>query len=302
MDDGRLLRKRLYSRLEVLTPYMSYPELRPASWPFSLAASTAPAEISQIMAEVDRLADSAQYGWGHTIDFGPFQKEGLLGKSYLKLAGGLDEWGWWPASLDGMRIADVGCFTGGLSLLMAHRGAEVVYAVDEIPEHLAQCTTLARIFGTDTVRPILQSAFRLRENIQPGSLDLVLLSGVLYHLSDMLVGLYAMRELLTAGGLLLIQSSAVDDFAHSYANFGRFCAGRWWQPTGLCLQDMCEFMGFKKPDVRFYDPNNCLARAVPDEAEIPFKRGLNWTFGDIHDARPRSLDSSMLAPAPLDPP
>ncbi len=260
-----------------------------------------PAEIDQIAAEVDRLAASAQYGWGHTIDFGPFQKEGLLGDSYLKIAGGLDEWGWWPVGLDGMRVADVGCFTGGLSLLMAHRGAEVVYAVDEIPEHLAQCAYLARIFGADAVRPILHSAYRIRENIAPASLDLILLSGVLYHMSDMLVGLYAMRELLKPAGLLLIQSSGVDDFAHSYANFGRFYAGRWWQPTGLCLQDMCEFMGFKKPDVRFYDAHNCLARAVPDKAEIPFKRGLNWPFGDVHDARPRTLDSSVLAPAPFNP-
>lgn len=258
-------------------------------------------EIEQIAADVDRLAASAQYGWGHTIDFGPFRKEGLLGNSYLKIAGGLDEWGWWPVCLDGMRVADVGCFTGGLSLLMAHRGAEVVYAVDEIPEHLAQCAALARIFGAQAVQPILQSAFRLRENILPGSLDLILLSGVLYHMSDMLVGLHAMRELLKPGGLLLIQSSGVDDFVHSYANFGRFCAGRWWQPTGLCLQDMCEFMGFKKPEVRFYSPSNCLARAFPDAAEIPFKRGLNWTFGDVHDGRPRSLDSSLLAPAPVDP-
>jgi SAM-dependent methyltransferase len=259
------------------------------------------AEIDQIAADVDRLTAAAQYGWGHTIDFGPFQKEGLLHDDYLKIAGGLDEWGWWPARLDGMRVGDVGCFTGGLSLLMAHRGAEVIYAVDEIPEHLAQCAFLARIFGTDAVRPMLQSAFRLREHITPGSLDLVLLSGVLYHMSDMLVGLYAIGELLKPGGLLLIQSSGVDDFAHSYANFGRFVAGRWWQPTGLCLQDMCELMGFRKPEVRFYEPNNCLARAFHDGTDIPFKRGLNWTFGNLRDARPRSLDAGMMAPAPLNP-
>jgi len=280
---------------------MSYPELHPAAWPFSLSATAKPEEIRQIQAEVDRLAATSPYGWGHTINFGPFQKEGLLGNSYLKIAGGLDQWGWWPPRLDGMRVADVGCFTGGLSLLMAHRGAEVVYAVDEIPEHLAQFAALARIFGASEVKPVLQSAFRLREHIPPGSLDLILFAGVLYHLSDMLVGLYAMRELLKPGGLLLIQSSGVDDFTHSYANFGRFYAGRWWQPTGLCLQDMCEFMGFQKPEVRFYDPNTCLALAVRDEAEIPFKRGLNWPFADIHDARPRTLDASILAPAPLHP-
>jgi len=87
-----------------------------------------------------------------------------------------------------------------------------------------------------------------------------------------------MRELLKPGGLLLLQSSGVDDFTHSYANFGRFIAGRWWQPTGLCLQDMLGFMGYSDCLVQFYQPNNCFARASRVEVEIPFKRGLNWPF------------------------
>lgn len=278
-----------------------YPILSTAGWPLSLSAAATTEEINQIAADVDRLAAAAQYGWGHTIDFGPFKKQGLLSDDYLRIAGGFDDWGWWPARLDGLRVADVGCFTGGLSLLMAHRGAETVYAVDEIPEHLAQCALVARVFQTHAVKPVLQSAYRLRENISPGTLDLILLSGVLYHMSDMLVGLYAMRELLKPDGVLLIQSSGVDDFTHSYANFGRFCAGRWWQPTGLCLEDMCEFMGFESVEVRFYDPNNCLARMVPSRVDLPFKRGLNWHFDNIRDARFRSVDPSIMASAPWDP-
>jgi SAM-dependent methyltransferase len=276
---------------------MPYPPLHPASWPLSLPARLTTPELEQIVDEADRLATEAQYGWGHTIDFGPFIKEGLLGTNYLKIAGGFDEWGWWPTRLDGLHVADVGCFTGGMSLLMAHRGAAVVHAVDEIPEHLAQCVFLARTFAADAVHPVLRSAYRLSDEIAPGSLDLILLSGVLYHLSDMLVGLYAMRELLKPGGVLLMQSSGIDDFTHSYANFGRFVAGRWWQPTGLCVQDMCEFMGYANCDVRFYEPTNCLARAVRHETDITFKRGLNWPFDDIRDARPRSLDVSLMAPA-----
>jgi SAM-dependent methyltransferase len=277
---------------------MSYPQFRPTSWPFSLGSEATPEMVKEISTNVDRLSAAAQYGWGHSVDFGPFRKEGLLRDAYLRIAGGLDEWGWWPARLDGLRVADVGCFTGGLSLLLAHRGAEVVFAVDEIPEHLAQCAFLVRTFGTKTVRTLLRPAYRLRDDIEPGSLDLILLSGVLYHLSDMLVGLYAMRDLLKEDGLLLIQSSGVDDFEHSYANFGRFVAGRWWQPTGLCLQDMLKFMGFSGCEVRFYEPNNCLARARRARGEIPFRRGLNWVFDDIHDAMPRLLDANLMAPAP----
>jgi SAM-dependent methyltransferase len=280
---------------------MSYPELPLAPWSLALPLETSAEALSHIADEVDRLGATAQYGWGHTIDFGPFRKEGLLGESYLRIAGALDLWAWWPARLDGLHVADVGCFTGGLSLLMAHRGAAIVYAVDEIPEHLAQCNFLAQTFAKKSIQPILRSAYHLREDIQPGSLDLILLSGVLYHMSDMLVGLYAMRELLKPGGLLLIQSNGIDDFQHSYANFGRFIAGRWWQPTGLCVKDMCELMGYDSCEVRFYTPDKCLARASRVEVDIPFKRGLNWPFEHLRDSRPRSLDASRMAPAPHEP-
>jgi SAM-dependent methyltransferase len=183
---------------------------------------------------------------------------------------------------------------------MAHRGAATVYAVDEIPEHLAQCAFLASTFGTTAVQPRLRTLYRLGEVIEAGSLDLILFAGVLYHLSDMLIGLYALRMLLKPGGLLLIQSNAIDDFHHSYANFGGFIGGMWWQPTGLCLKDMCHHMGYEHTEVGFYRPNVCVARAVRSNAEIPFKRGLNWAFEDMRDERPRSLDWRLMAPAPRD--
>jgi SAM-dependent methyltransferase len=63
---------------------------------------------------------------------------GLLGEKYLTLAGVVDRLGWWPTDLTGKQVADVGCFTGGLSVLLAARGAERVAAVDELPEHLEQ--------------------------------------------------------------------------------------------------------------------------------------------------------------------
>jgi SAM-dependent methyltransferase len=276
---------------------MPYPPPQQAPWPFSLPPGLAPGDVAAIASEADRLGAQAQYGWGHTIDFGAFRKDGLLGDDFLHTAGAFDSWGWWPPRIDGLSVADVGCYTGGLSLLLAHRGARVVYAIDEIPAHVAQCEFLARTFDLPSVRPVVASAYGLGREIASGSLDLVVLSGVLYHLSDMLVGLYALRDLLRPDGVLLIQSNAVEDYDRSYANFGRFVAGRWWQPTALCIQDMLEFMGFSECDLRFNAHQSCLARARRAEGEIPFTRGLNWPFGDLRDERPRSLDADLMAPA-----
>jgi SAM-dependent methyltransferase len=226
-------------------------------------------------------------------------KEGFLGYQYLEIAGALDSWGWWPNDLSGKTVADVGCFTGGLSMLMAARGADTVYAVDEMHDHLAQCRYMAELFQMRAVTPIASSAYHLDAQLAPASLDLMLLSGVLYHMSDMLVGLYGLGQRIKPGGTLLIETNAVDDFTRSYANFGRFYAGMWWQPTARCVQDMCEFMGFEDVEVRFYKLGRCLVRARRAAGDIAFKRGMNWRFADLRDAERRTMDDRIMAPARL---
>lgn len=256
-----------------------------------------PASLAEISSRVDALSKAAQYGWGHTIDIGPYRKEGLLADEYLRIAGALDAWSWWPQDLSGAVVADVGCFTGGLSLYMASRGASVIHAVDEVPEHLDQCAYLASLFEFPAIKPELCSIYRLGERIPDASLDLALVGGVLYHLSDMLVGLHILQKLLKPGAPLILESNAVNDLEHSYANFGRFYAGMWWQPTGLCIEDMCKFMGFEQVEVRFYEQQRCLVKAVASGRDIPFKRGMNWPFESVHDLQQRGMDPTVMAPA-----
>ncbi|MGD0111138.1 MAG: DUF1698 domain-containing protein [Armatimonadota bacterium] len=268
-----------------------------AAWPFSLPKSATPEQVEAVRRRVDELAARAQYGWGHTIDFGPFTKEGVVKDSFLDIIGMWDEWRWWPLSLKGLRVADVGCLTGGMSLIMGHRGADEVLAIDEIPEHIAQTEYLRDLFGAGNVKTLTASLYQLPAMIQPASLDLIVLSGVLYHLSDMLVGLLIMRQLLKVGGTLLIESTAVDDDEHSYANFGRFALGIWWQPSALCIKDMCEFMGLSEVEVRMYSPTRCVARAHKTSDEpVPFRRGLSYHFDDLRDARLRTMDAGAMAP------
>lgn len=278
----------------------TYPPVSRASWPLRLPPHNATEErVTRIRARLDELSAASQYGWGHTIDFGAFRQEGILGEAYLDVLGLLDEWRWWSRDLSGMSVADVGCFSGAASLFMAARGAEKVYAIDELPGHLDQCAYLAGVFEQPAIEPVNSSLYALRDRIPEGSLDLILLSGVLYHLSDMLAGLLVLRQLLKPGGVLIIETNGVDDFEQSYANFGRFCAGMWWQPSGLCVQDMCEFMGLTRPETRFYVPSRCLARATRAPGEIPFRRGLSVPFADLGDARPRPLDYGVMAPVKI---
>lgn len=272
-------------------------EIPSARWTLSLPRDLSGDAIARLEAEASEIEARSPFGWGHSIDFGPFSKTGLLGGHYLRIAGLFDHLGWLPQDLSGMRVADVGCFTGGLTALLASRGAALVHGVDEMPEHLEQCHFLVRAFGLANVELHEASLYQLEKFIPEAGLDLVLLSGVLYHLSDMLVGLSVLRRLLKPGGVLLIETNAVIDDQRSYANFGRFFAGMWWQPTTLCVRDLCEFTGFEKPETHAYDPTRCLARAFRGTSEIPFVRGMNYSFGRIHDLKPRPMDPRVMAPA-----
>ena len=118
---------------------MHYPASQLATFPFSLSSELPADEVRRLQEELNRLVSEAPYGWAHTLDLGPIRVDGLLGDNHLRIAGSLDEWQWWPASLEGARVADVGCFSGALSLMMSARGATEVVAVDEIQQHLAQC-------------------------------------------------------------------------------------------------------------------------------------------------------------------
>ncbi len=280
---------------------MSSPPRIPG-WPPIPPAHLDPSASDELAAEADRLAAASQYGWGHTIDFGSFRKEGLFGEAFLDVAALFDQWKWWPQRLDGLRVADIGCYTGGMSLLMSNRGADVVYAVDEVPEHLEQCRFVTRVFGRNNIQPIQDSLYRLDRHVAPASLDGVLLAGVLYHLSDMLVALHLLRTLLKSESWLLIETAGVEDNKHSYANFARYVGGGWWVPTALCIRDMLHFMNFDAPEITFYTQGRCLVRTRPVGNPIPpFRRGLNWPFASLRDERLRTMDLTHLTYAPQNP-
>jgi hypothetical protein len=119
----------------------------------------------------------------------------------------------------------------------------------------------------------------------------------------MLVGMIELQRLLAPGGVLILESNAVENFTHSYANYGRYFGGMWWQPTALCIQDMAEHAGFERPDdLVFYQPGRALARVIkpadPARAVVPYTRGINLEVPDRRDRVERTLDPAVMAPAP----
>lgn len=102
---------------------------------------------------------------------------------------------------------------------------------------------------------------------------------------------------------MLVETYAIECFEHSYANFARFCGGAWWRPTALCIQDMLQFAGLARGELRFYKPDRCLVATSyePETNRILYKRGMHYAFASLRDEVPRESGvetQRMMPPVP----
>jgi len=61
---------------------------------------------------------AVKFHWGHHHDFGEYSMPGNMGKHHIALLTTfVDNFQVIPRSLEGLKVLDVGCFTGGTSML-----------------------------------------------------------------------------------------------------------------------------------------------------------------------------------------
>jgi SAM-dependent methyltransferase len=78
-----------------------------------------------------------------------------------------------------MRVLDIGCYQGGISHNMAALGAAVV-GLDARESNLARCEFIAREAGLANIRYVQGDMLKLSD-YNLGEFDLIVASGVLYH-------------------------------------------------------------------------------------------------------------------------
>jgi tRNA (mo5U34)-methyltransferase len=80
--------------------------------------------------------------------------------------------------------------------------------------------------------------------------DVVVFSGVYYHLKHPLLALAALRQVMAEGGTLIVEGPIIDNVRDSFASFfyrDRFAndVSNWWVPTLRCLREWIECSYFE---------------------------------------------------------
>lgn len=208
--------------------------------------------------DLDRQRDlSIKFHWGHDHDFGAFRLEGRMGRRHIDvLARFASLFGVASETYTGRQVLDVGCWCGGTTLMLARLGASVT-AIEEVRKYARMARFLVDAFGLADVANV--QAMSLYECNRPDFLrrfDRVVMPGVVYHLSDPVLGLRLMFNALLPGGDILVESMGVDRDepvcvfegsrrSHSGSREDLDRGGwNWFVPSPLALERMLLEAGF----------------------------------------------------------
>jgi ubiquinone/menaquinone biosynthesis C-methylase UbiE len=128
----------------------------------------------------------------------------------------------------GLRVADLGCGTGTLSLLLATEGGHLVTGVDFSPEMIRRAQ--AKTEHTSP-RPEFVVADATEPPLPAGKFDVVLCRHVLWAMNDPAAALNKWIELLTPNGVLIL------------------IEGRWHTGGGLTSDECFRLVSDQRKDV-----------------------------------------------------
>lgn len=154
-----------------------------------------------------------------------------------------------PTDLTGKSVLDIGTTNGGTAFALEARGASRVVAVDVVPPtHFGFEAT--RDFLGSRAEFVQESVYRLPWVLKE-EFDLVIFTGVLYHLRHPLLALDALRDLTRGTGV--IETAVCDWEVPDLADkpYGRFYRrdelgkdwSNWYAPTSRLLMDWCGSCG-----------------------------------------------------------
>lgn len=198
---------------------------------------------------------SIKFHWGHDHRFAEdLTVKGRMQDRHVTLAAQfLEGFELSEDSFRGRETLDIGCWTGGTTLMLKALGAGPVTALDEVRKYARTAgALLSEVYGHTDVTAMDRSLYLLEE----GSFDLVYMPGVIYHLSDPVLGLRKLFNRLRDGGEILVESAGIEsDESICYFKGNRRQPGgsaerrnrsgwAWFWPSAACLADWLNEAGF----------------------------------------------------------
>ena len=224
---------------------------------------------------------SIKFHWGHNHTFADdLTVSGRMKDRHISLAAEfIEAFNLSDSHFDGKSVLDVGCWTGGTTLMLKMLGARRVLALEEVHKYADAAQTLASdVYGFDDVTCLPVSLYDLTE----GKFNHVYIPGVVYHLSDPVLGLRRLYNRLHDGGDILVESAGIQDdrpmcwFKGNHLHFGGaeqdMSRGgwAWFWPSASCLAAWLVEAGFDEVRV-FWSP---VSKRV-------FGHGVRHGFRDI---------------------
>jgi SAM-dependent methyltransferase len=218
--------------------------------------------------ELEQQRDlSVKFHWGHNHDFGSFKVDGRMQDRHINMmADFVDLFPVVLKDFDGKDVFDIGCWTGGTTLMLASLGARVV-SLEEVKKYAEMASFLVRSFGLeDRVTVSSQSLYECRTAEYLDRFDIVFFPGVIYHLSDPLIALRVLFNSLRKDGVVLIESAGIDhdepfcrfDGSLVYQSGTRERMDRggwnWFMPSASALFRMMREAGFDQIQTLFHGP------------------------------------------------
>lgn len=196
--------------------------------------------------ELNQLKETvSKYWWYHSIDLGNgIVTPGHYGENLSIVMELLNQ-----IEISDMKCLDIGTMDGKVAFEMEKRGAKVT-AIDLeeretvyflLKHFKSSVQYIPNVHIDETISVLKQRGL--------GLFDLIVLSGVIYHIYSPLGAILSSRRLLRNGGLILVESACIDSLDCSM-HFN--CGGRYyddpttfWLPTIGCLRYMLAFSCFE---------------------------------------------------------
>ena len=228
------------------------------------------ADFEHVTDESMQRQQSISFSWGHDHDFGPFQMEGRMGSRHIKhLAVFGEHFGIDFNAFDGAPVLDLGCWSGGVSLMLSTFGAHV-HAVDEVRKYVELVDFLGTSFGLSNLTTEARSLYSMTEERDQDRYAAIMFAGVLYHLTDPIIAMRILFNMLQDGGVCMVESTSVAAQRAVWAYERR--QWNWFDPSPGAVRQVMKDVGFTDVRVGPVTPNGRVYAIGRREKHVDMRR------------------------------